>query len=144
VIKIAGRSAIAASMLCMGTPAAHAQPASAPAVADAPAPVAEARVLFALIYRPGPNWRQGKPFREQIAIKEHFAYVKGLFANGQLFSGGGLGDDHGLVLFHARDQAEANAILAADPMVQAGSFVGEVRRYTPAFLSDRPLTMGRK
>lgn len=100
----------------------------------------EKMVLFALIYRPGPKWRPGKPFREQIAIREHFAYVKSLFAKGQVFSGGGMGAEHGLVLLYARDQAEADSILTADPMVQAGSFAGEVRRYTPSFLSDGPLT----
>lgn len=113
---------------------------AAPEQAQAATPAAEKKVLFALVYRPGPRWRPGKPFREQIAILEHFAYVKSLFARGQVFSAGGMGADHGLVLLHARDQAEADAILAADPMVQAGSFAGEVRRYTPAFLSNGPLT----
>lgn len=108
------------------------------------APEAEKRVLFALVYRPGPKWRRGKPFREQIAIGGHFAYMKSLFAGGQIFSAGGMGAEHGLVLLYARDQAEADAILAADPMVQAGSFSGEVRRYTPAFLSDGPLRVTKE
>jgi len=104
-------------------------------------PAAGKRILFALIYRPGPNWRPGKPFREQIAIKEHYAYMKALFASGQIFSAGGMGTENGLVLFHARDQAEAEAVLTGDPMVQAGGFAGDVRPYSPAFLSDGQLTV---
>lgn len=106
-------------------------------------PAAEERLLFAMIYSPGPKWQQGKPFREQIGIKEHFGYMKGLFAKGQTFSAGGLGVDQGLVLFHARNQTEAEAVLAADPMVQAGSFTGVVRRYSPTFLSEEPLTASK-
>lgn len=112
-----------------------------PAQAEASMPAADKKILFALVYRPGPNWQPGKPFREQIAIKEHYAYVKALFASGQIFSGGGLGTENGLILFHARDQAEAEAILAGDPMVQAGGFAGDVWPYTPRFLSDGRLTV---
>lgn len=108
--------------------------------ADAPAPAVADRQLFAMIYPPGPKWRQEKPFREQIAIREHFGYMKSLFAEGRIFSAGGMGAEHGLVLLHAGGQAEADAILAADPMIQAGGFQGVVRPYSPTFLSDRPLT----
>lgn len=115
-----------------------------PATGAASSPSDGSQQLFALIYRPGPKWRPGKPFREQIAIMEHFAYMKGLFAKGQVFSAGGMGSDHGLVLFHARDQAEAEAVMAADPMIKAGSFTGEVRSYAARFLSDQPLTRTKK
>ena len=108
------------------------------------APATQPKTLFALIYRPGPKWLPGKSFREQIAIREHYAYVKGLFDKGVVFSGGGVGSDHGLVLLYARDQAEADAILAGDPMIQAGSFAGEFRPHKPAFLSDKPLTQTRE
>lgn len=107
---------------------------------EAPAPAVAGQQLFAMIYSPGPKWQQGKPFREQIAIKEHFAYMKTLFAEGWIFSAGGMGAEHGLVLLHAGSQAEADAILAADPMIQAGGFTGVVRPYSPTFLSERPLT----
>ena len=53
------------------------------------APAAEQ--LFAIIYRPGPLWRQGRPFREQVAIREHFAYVRGLFNEGRIFAAGSVG-----------------------------------------------------
>lgn len=112
--------------------------------AESASPVAEGQQLFAMIYSPGPNWRQGKPFGEQVAIREHFAYMKTLFAKGRIFSAGGMGADHGLVLLHAGSQAEADAILAADPMIQAGGFTGVARRYSPSFLSDRPLTLTRE
>lgn len=118
---------------------AHQAGGSSEAAAAGPAKQ-QPRTLFALIYRPGPKWQLGKPFREQIAIREHYAYVKELFAQGVVFSGGGMGADHGLVLLYARDQAEADSILAGDPMMQAGSFAGDVRPHTPAFISDKPLT----
>ena len=100
--------------------------------------------LFAMIYSPGPRWQKGKPFREQIAIREHFGYMKSLFAEGRIFSAGGMGAEHGLVLLYAGSQAEADAILAADPMIKAGGFQGVVRPYSPTFLSDRPLTAAGK
>ena len=125
-----------------GSSAGLAQMAPAqPTQAEASTPAADTKRLFALVFRPGPNWRPGKSFREQISITEHFAYWKALHASGQVFSGGALGTENGLVLFHARDQAEADAILAGDPMVQAGGFAGDVRPYTPRFLSEGRLTV---
>ena len=135
---------IGAAMTCLILAVAPAPAAQAGSNPEMAMPAAKPQTLFALIYRPGPKWQAGKPFREQIAIKGHFDHMKALFAKGQIFAAGGLGIDHGLVLLHARDQAEADAILAADPMVQAGSFAGEIRPYAPSFLSDGPLTRSRE
>jgi len=128
---------IGAAMISITTGTAHAQAAAA----ETAAPVATEKTLFAITFRPGPNWKPGLPFIEQTKIKEHYAYVKGLFRDGHVFAGGGLGKENGLIIFHARDQAEADAVLAADPMIRAGVFLGEVRPFTPAFVSDGPLVV---
>lgn len=135
--------AVVTAILGISVGAAHGQNAAAQPNEGVPA-AADGQLLFAIIYSPGPKWQKGRPFREQIAIKEHYAHMKSLFAKGQTFVAGGLGADHGLVLLHARDEAEAEAILAADPMIQAGVFVGAVERYSPSFLSDQPLTESKK
>ena len=130
----------------LGTSSATAQkpPQEAQVAAESSAPSPHGKLLFAMTYRPGEKWQPGKPFREQIAIGEHYGYMKSLFAKGQIFSAGGVGTEHGLVLLYARDQAEADAILAADPMIQAGSFNGTIERYSPSFISDVPLSLTRE
>ena len=135
---------MAAAILGMTAGAASGQAPQVQGQAEAPAPAVAGQQLFAMIYSPGPRWRKGKPFRDQIAIREHLGYMKSLFAKGQIFSAGGMGSEHGLVLIYAGSQADADAILAADPMVQAGSFQGVIRPYSPTFKSDRPLTSAGK
>jgi hypothetical protein len=119
-------------------------PAGAEAQSVRSGPSSEPRVLYAISFRPGPGWQAGRPFVEQKGFKAHFAYVKRLFGEGRVFAAGGLGADHGLILLYARDQAEADAVVAADPTVQAGTFLGEARRFTPAFVADGPLTLTKE
>lgn len=113
-----------------------------PVRADPKAEVASVG-LFAIVFRPGPAWRPGLPMSEQ-GLLEHGQYWAGLFKADRVFSAGRMGADGGLVLFHARDLAEAEAVLAADPAIAAGIFVGDARPYAPRFLSKEPLTVGRR
>lgn len=140
---IAFRMVAGALIACAATGAAMAHQSNGTSGADA-ASAKQAKQLFALAFRPGPKWQPGKPYIEQVAFREHFFYWKELFAQGSIFSAGALGTEHGLVLLYARDQAEADAILAGDPTVKAGGFVGEVRPYKPRFLGDGPLTLKRE
>lgn len=133
------RSALGMSIAMGMTGAAFAAQDAKPAPNPATPASAQGLRLYAIVFRPGPKWKPGKPFIEQDKIREHYAYVKGLFRDGHIFAAGGLGAENGLVLFHAADQAAADAILAADPMIQEGSFLGEVRPFNPAFLSEGPL-----
>jgi uncharacterized protein YciI len=66
-----------------------------------------------------------------------------LQAEGRLFAGGGsVGADGGLAIVLAADIEEARAVLAADPAVVSGIFVGELRQWRPRFRSDDPLPAG--
>jgi len=103
-------------------------------------PVATATSLFAIVFRAGPAWKAGLPMSEQ-GLAEHGRYWARLFESGRVFSAGRMGPDGGLVLLHARDLAEAEAVLAADPAVTDGIFIGEARPYVPRFLSKQPLTI---
>jgi len=96
--------------------------------------VASKRGLYAVVFAAGPAWRRGKPFAEQ-GLRQHFDYWMALFKSGRVATAGPLGEDGGLVLLTASDQAEANLILAADPAIKAGIFTGSIRPYSPPMMN---------
>ena len=106
-----------------------------------PPPQVAGTSLFAIVFRAGPSWKPGRPMGDQ-GLLEHGRYWAGLFKSGRVFSAGRMGEDGGLVLLHARNAAEAEAMLEADPAMASGIFIGEVRPYVPRFLSEEPLRMG--
>jgi uncharacterized protein YciI len=93
--------------------------------------------LYAIVFRAGPKWRPGIPMAQQ-GLREHFLYVRDLHARGIVLLGGPRGTEGGLMILRASSQAEAERILAADPAVTAGLFVGEATSFTPRFVSDKP------
>src|SRR5690606_12592760 len=106
---------------------------AAPAGAQGEAPPAAAaeaseEPLFAILLEPGPAWLPGRPFAEQ-GLLEHFQYWVALFGEGRVATFGPLGDDSGLILLRAAGQAEADAVVAADPGVVSGTFTGTARPY---------------
>lgn len=114
-------------------PPAMAQQSSRPVAA------AESGRLFAVLLQPGQAWKPGRPFRDQ-GLRDHFNYWMKLFHDGRIITAGPLGDDSGLVLLRAADQAEADSILAADPAIPAGIFTGTVRPYAPPMINPAPLS----
>lgn len=92
-----------------------------------------ARPMFAIVYRAGPAWKPGVPMKDQ-GLRDHFYYVKALHDRGDIVYAGPMGPDGGLILIHAADRTAADAIVAADPAVKAGIFVGTVRDFTPRFV----------
>lgn len=105
-------------------------------VAAAPedrAPVAKGK-LFAAVFGPGVKWKKGQPFRGP-GLDQHRAYWKKLHAEGRVASAGPIGEDTGLVLLRAKNLAEANALVAADPAVKAQILRGVARPYSPALTS---------
>lgn len=68
-----------------------------------------------------------------------FYYMRRLHLDGRITAAGELGADGGLVLLHARDKADAEAVIAGDPAVIAGLFVGEARRFVPRFVGAEAL-----
>jgi len=84
------------------------------------------KTTFLVIYRPGPAWVPGKPVMAQPP-KEHGTYLIGLFAKGTMKLAGPFTDDSGgAVVLEAASQAEATAIVKADPAVQKAIFRYEI------------------
>ena len=44
-----------------------------------------------------------------------------------------------MAIVRAASMAEAKALLAADPAIQSGVFVAEIREWRPRFHSDSPI-----
>ncbi|WP_309643750.1 YciI family protein [Phenylobacterium sp.] len=128
---------LASALALMATPA-FAQVASPPA---APLPT-----VYVIQYKTGPAWLVGKPLRDQ-PMGPHGAYMRKLYADGRMLAAGPTVDtggattlvDGGVVLLRAASLEEAKAIMAADPAVTAGLFVGEVRAWRVAFSNGDPL-----
>lgn len=105
--------------------------------AEAKVPVAKGR-LFAAVLGPGPKWKKGQPFKGP-GLEQHRAYWKKLHDEGRVASAGPLGDDTGLILLRARNQTEANALVAADPAVKAQILRGVARPYSAALMRSEVL-----
>lgn len=85
--------------------------------------------LFAVVIGPGPSWKTGQPLRK--GSDGHWKYWQDLHSRGMVESAGKVGHDTGFVLLRAKNQREANALIAADPAVRAGRFRGVARPYDP-------------
>lgn len=146
---------LAAVVLCTGPGSAGARPrkgeasveAKAPAKAEiksapsAPAPVIAKGHLFAVVLGPGAAWKKGQPFKGP-GLDAHRQYWKGLYAQGRVASAGPLGDRSGLALIRAKNQKEADALLAADPAVKA-RVLAEVARPYSSDLTSAPVLTGK-
>ena len=111
---------------------------AAPAAGQAPTS------LFVVIYRQGPAWKPGAPMREQPAMGAHGAYMRRLFTEGTSFAAGPTTDaPGGIVIVRASSLEAATALMASDPAVTSGMFLGEIHAWAPAFRSDQPLPAGR-
>ncbi|MDE2435367.1 MAG: hypothetical protein KGM49_03810 [Sphingomonadales bacterium] len=84
--------------------------------------------LYAVVIGPGPGWKKGQPLRSG-GSDGHYAYWKGLQGQGLIESAGPVGKDTGFILLRARNQREADALIAADPAVKAGKFRAVARPY---------------
>jgi len=98
----------------------------------APAATAQQQSLFAITYRAGPAWKPGVRMEEQ-GLRDHFFYVKDLHEKGRIVLAGPMGAEGGLILLRARDQADADAVMAADPAVIAGIFAGQALPFIARF-----------
>jgi uncharacterized protein YciI len=95
---------------------------------DTARPVRPGGPLFAVVIGPGPAWKKGQPLRKSRS-DDHWRYWQDLHDKGLVESAGPVGKDTGFVLLRARNQREANALIAADPAVRAGRFRGVARPY---------------
>jgi uncharacterized protein YciI len=77
---------------------------------------------------------------EQKTVAEHFAYLKKLVGEGKVILGGpSINGDKtfGLVLLEVDSQAEASAVMQADPCIKAGVMTGEVLPFNLALMRGR-------
>ncbi|MGH8239641.1 MAG: YciI family protein [Steroidobacteraceae bacterium] len=124
------RSFVSMSLACAGLCAVASSPAAV-AQHDAPDPAKlVGKRIYLVVYRPGAGWIQGKPMQEQPPLQEHGRYMLQLYRRGVLQFAGRFGDNiGGAMAFLAKDDAEADAIVAADPAVTSGMFTHELRAW---------------
>lgn len=131
------RLALAATILALAAAPVMAQPAKPPATIP---------TVYVIHYKTGPAWLVGKPLRDQ-PMGPHGAYMRKLFAEGRMLAAGPTVNtegadplvDGGVILLRATSLDEAKAVMAADPAITAGLFVGEVRTWRVAFSKGEPL-----
>jgi len=131
------RLALAATILALAAAPAMAQPAKPPATIP---------TIYVIHYKTGPAWLVGKPLRDQ-PMGPHGDYMRKLFAEGRMLAAGPTVNtdggvplvDGGVILLRAASLDEAKAVMAADPAVTAGLFVGEIRTWRVAFSKGEPL-----
>jgi uncharacterized protein YciI len=101
------------------------------AAAEQPAPAGPPmrESVYIVIYRPGARWLAGQPQKAQ-PLREHGRYMLSLHREGRLHFAGPFGNDGGAAVFTAVDDAEAEAVLAADPGIKEQILAGELRRWS--------------
>lgn len=97
---------------------------------DAPAATAPAvdLPLYAVQVRVGDKWDASKPPQEQALFREHSANLKRLRDAGHLVMGARF-SDVGLIVLAAESEAQARAMMDADPSIAAGTFRYEVHAF---------------
>jgi len=87
-------------------------------------------IRYVVLHKPGPSWQHGIDYREQPGVGEHVQHYLKFHQQGKLELGGPfLVPDLGGMMVATKDvtQAELEAFAAADPAVQSGLLVYEVR-----------------
>ena len=87
-------------------------------------------VRYVVFHTPGPKGQYGVDFREQDGVGEHVQHYLKLHEQGKLELGGPfLLQDAGGMMVATKDvsQEELDAFAAADPAVQAGLLLYEIR-----------------
>jgi uncharacterized protein YciI len=90
---------------------------------------------FVVIHKPGPRWQYGVDFRQQEGVGEHVQHYLKLHEQGKLQLGGPfLLPDVGGMMVTTKDvtQEEIESFAAADPAVQSGFLIFEVRPWMTA------------
>ncbi|MHC5063141.1 MAG: YciI family protein [Planctomycetota bacterium] len=79
---------------------------------------------------PGPAWKPGKPTMAQPKMANHAAYMMALLEKGELFMAGPLASEtEGFLIINSTSWKRARNLLNADPAVQAGTFVFELKEW---------------
>jgi len=92
-------------------------------------------IRYVVIHKPGPKWQYGVDFRQQEGVGEHVQHYLKLYEQGKLELGGPfLIPDMGGMMVATKDvtQEEIESFAAADPAVQSGLLIFEVRPWMTA------------
>lgn len=116
--------------------------AANPSAADGKAAKRASPSYFAIVYDPGPEWKRGEPLSAQ-GLGDHGRYMRKLAEDGVLVLAGPLSTaEGGLVILAAGNLDEAADIMARDPAVVQGKFVGRVSIWHPMIDPKKLLRAG--
>ena len=90
---------------------------------------------YVVFHTPGPAWQIGVDFREQPGVQDHVKYYVKLYEQGKLELGGPfLVPDAGGMMVTTKEVTweEIEAFAAADPAVQSGLLLFEIRPWYTA------------
>ncbi|MGH7494730.1 MAG: YciI family protein [bacterium] len=87
---------------------------------------------FIAIFSLGSAWQKDKPAHEQLYFKEHSANLRKWREEKKIVVGARY-SDKGMIVLSARDEAEARAWLAGDPMVENKVFNLEIYPFNPFY-----------
>lgn len=92
-----------------------------------------------LLHPPRDDFAASMSDEERAAFAEHRAYLEGHLAQGSLILAGPTGGtvNTGVVVLEAPDEASAQAIMDADPVIVAGIMRGELRGFRTTLLRGR-------
>lgn len=97
-------------------------------------------IRYVVLHKPGPKWKYGIDFREQPGVGEHIQHYLKFHEQGKLELGGPfLIPDQGGMMVATKDvsQEELEAFAAADPAVQSGLLVYEIRPWMTVMEYDK-------
>lgn len=92
-------------------------------------------VRYVVFHKPGSKWQRGVDFREQAGVGEHVQHYLKFHEQGKLELGGPfLLQDAGGMMVATKDvsEEELETFAAADPAVQSGLLVYEIRPWLTA------------
>lgn len=98
------------------------------------------RMRFVVIHTPGPKWQAGVGFRDQEGVRDHVMHYGQLYQQGKLEMGGPfLVQDAGGMMVTTPDVTaqEISEFAAADPAVQGGLLLFEVRPWLTAMVREK-------
>ena len=92
-------------------------------------------IRYVVLHKPGPKWQYGVDYREQAGVGEHVQHYMKFHEQGKLELGGPfLLPDMGVMMVTTKDisREEIEAFAAADPAVQSGLLLIEIRPWMTA------------
>jgi uncharacterized protein YciI len=87
------------------------------------------KIVFAVIHKPGPNWKSGVDFREQPGVKDHIMHYRKWYTEGKLSLGGPYLDNSGgmMITVPGLKREDVDKFAADDPSVKNGLLLFEVK-----------------